>query len=146
MGVRARLFDMFEAEAGEDWEELELGGNTFYGATSTLGYSLSALGFRFSTGKRSDGVGQRVEKDTAYSYEFNVLQVGRIFKRIARRDFTSSSQDLDQLAPFFPFGKIQLGGFTFRPNPRFVIGKRRIAAYDDGIRAGQKAWYWSLSL
>jgi hypothetical protein len=148
LGLRIDLLDVVELSIGKDWEKETFSRTGFSRwdeePTRTEGYSVSVLGFRYFEGTLRDRSGGRREThQSVFAYEFNALQVYRVWTRARKSDVTGSSESMEA---GYPFRQLRVLGVTYRANPRFEIGRREIRSYDNGLRDGQKAWYWSLSL
>ncbi len=138
-GSRLVGFDMIEIEGGMDFDQEWTARSRNWQPQRTLGYSCSFLGIRYSEGWLDDPLGKRWEKHTAGAFEFNFLKFNRCLRRFQLGDFTSPSQNMDP-----PAAKIW--GVPFPANPRVVVGTRKIESSREGVRLGQKAFYFSLAL
>ncbi len=142
LGLNLRLADVVDIAWGADWEMPVHRRAGDARSVETYGYSIWTLGYRFSRGQLEDRDGERSEVHTAQSFELSLLQVHRIIGRARSGDFRSPSEVFDGGYPLPP---LKVLGFDWRPNPRVVIGNRRIHD-DEGARDGQEGWYWSVSL
>jgi hypothetical protein len=144
LGITLRFADLVEFSAGEDLElENHWRADASWEANAVRGFSIHALGYRFSQSFLDDPTGGRSERHTAHAFEFNLAQVFRLTRRLQDLDFASPSKKLDRR---HPIGTVSALGLRYRANPRLVFGTREIEARDFGIRQGQKALFWSLSL
>lgn len=148
LGLRLELLDVLEFTAGADWEKETFSRTRFsdWGEepTRTRGYSVSVLGFRYFEGTLRDRSGGRHEThQSIFAYEFNALQAYRVWNRARKGDVNGSSASMEE---GYPFRQVRILGVSYRANPRFEIGRREIRSYDNGIRDGQEAWYFSLSI
>lgn len=141
-GLKAELFDMAEAEVGWDQDVEWTHRSDRLEPVENSGYTYFLLGYRFGRGWLSDPHGGRRELHTTRTLEISGLRIHRIFKRLAHADFTSPSAALDG---GYPFGTVGKGFFSFRANPRLVVGKRKIHSRE-WIRDGQKTIFMAVSL
>lgn len=143
-GLKTKFIDAVELSAGLDYEQdAHRRVNPGTAPVILTGYSFYILGYRFSQCWLDDEDGDRDEMHFSNAIELGLLRMLRFLKRVETRDFQSSSENI---SPTFPFPTTHIFGIPFRANPRLVIGSREIRSRDGGIRDGQNAFYWGVSL
>jgi hypothetical protein len=145
LGLEAEFADLVEASVAHEWEREWLQGRSWSSssATRTYGVSLAVAGFRYGWAWLEDPAGGRSESYEAYQYEFEALQAYRLWRRILRWDFVSAPEAFET---GYPLKAFRVLGVSFRPNPRFVIGKRAFEEDSEEFRSAQKAWFAALSI
>jgi hypothetical protein len=110
----------------------------------TYARHFSVLGFGLGWGRVVDPDGQRFETHRSREFAFDLLNGYRVYNRLRKMDWTGSSETQEM---GYPFARVSVFGISYRFNPRFVIGERRIAADGgSGLVTGPYTPYFALSL
>jgi len=108
----------------------------------TYARHLSVLGFGLGWGRLVDPAGGRYETHRSREVAVDLLGYYRVFNRLRKMDWTGSSE-VQEMG--YPFPTLSVLGISYRFNPRFVIGERRVSNVE-GARFGPYTPYFAFSL
>ncbi len=143
VGLTLHVADILEFETGRDMDhEITSRTNMSDPGVTNSGFSVSILGYRYSTGWLEDPLGKRRERHISRCLDINALSLYRLGRRFLTGDFLGAREKLEG---GYPFLETKVLGVAFRANPHLTAGWRRIHSRD-GIREGQKSMFINIAL
>ncbi len=143
VGMTVHFADIIEFETGRDMDH-EITNRTHMteSGVKNSGFSVSILGYRYSTGWLDDPLGKRRERHISRCLDLNALSLYRLGRRVLTGDFLSARENLET---GYPFLETKVLGISFRANPHIIAGWRRIHS-PEGIREGQESMFINIAL